>query len=200
MEALLRQSQAMCPFLKKTSPATLRTLSTSTARQHAAPGGGAISNLQVLAKRCPIMGKAMSTSSSRLGNTARTAAFGATRSYHAKVPRAKLHTTSPKEARPVNDTYATRREHVPFSAALASSSAAATPTTDPSHAHAGPPAAPAQPQFDYDGFYQNELDKKHKDKSYRYFNNINRLAQDFPRAHMATPEERVDVWCSNDYL
>jgi 5-aminolevulinate synthase len=44
------------------------------------------------------------------------------------------------------------------------------------------------------------LDKKHKDKSYRYFNNINRLAQEFPRAHMATPEERVTVWCSNDYL
>nr|POE65195.1 5-aminolevulinate synthase, mitochondrial [Quercus suber] len=197
MEALLRQSQAMCPFLKKTSPATLRTLSTSTARQHAAPGGGAISNLQVLAKRCPIMGKAMTTSSSRLGNTARSAAFSATRAYHGKVPRANLHTTSPKEAQPVNDTYRNRREHMPFSAAMAHSS---TVATDPARAHAGPPAPPARPQFDYAGFYQNELDKKHKDKSYRYFNNINRLAQDFPRAHMATPEERVDVWCSNDYL
>lgn len=55
-------------------------------------------------------------------------------------------------------------------------------------------------RFDYDAFYQNELDKKHKDKSYRYFNNINRLARDFPRAHIATPEEKVTVWCSNDYL
>jgi 5-aminolevulinate synthase len=54
--------------------------------------------------------------------------------------------------------------------------------------------------FDYEAFYQNELDKKHHDRSYRYFNNINRLAKDFPRAHMAAPEDRVTVWCSNDYL
>lgn len=56
------------------------------------------------------------------------------------------------------------------------------------------------PKFDYEGFYQNELDKKHKDKSYRYFNNINRLAKEFPRAHLANKEERVTVWCANDYL
>ena len=55
-------------------------------------------------------------------------------------------------------------------------------------------------KFDYAGFYQRELDKKHKDKSYRYFNNINRLAKEFPRAHGANREERVAVWCSNDYL
>jgi len=62
------------------------------------------------------------------------------------------------------------------------------------------PAVPITPKFDYDGFYETELDKKHKDKSYRYFNNINRLAKNFPRAHMATAEEEVTVWCSNDYL
>ena len=62
------------------------------------------------------------------------------------------------------------------------------------------PAAPVAAKFDYEGFYHEELDKKHKDKSYRYFNNINRLAQEFPRAHMSAPEERVTVWCSNDYL
>ena len=62
------------------------------------------------------------------------------------------------------------------------------------------PAAPEFAKFDYDAFYQNELDKKHKDKSYRYFNNINRLAQEFPRAHMSARDERVTVWCSNDYL
>lgn len=55
-------------------------------------------------------------------------------------------------------------------------------------------------KFDYEGFYNKELDKKHKDKSYRYFNNINRLAQEFPRAHMSAKDERVTVWCSNDYL
>lgn len=64
----------------------------------------------------------------------------------------------------------------------------------------GKPPAPQLAKFDYEEFYQNELDKKHKDKSYRYFNNINRLAKEFPRAHMANKEDKVTVWCSNDYL
>ncbi len=64
----------------------------------------------------------------------------------------------------------------------------------------GPPPHPTAAKFSYEGFYEAELDKKHKDKSYRYFNNINRLAQEFPRAHMAAEDERVTVWCSNDYL
>ena len=55
-------------------------------------------------------------------------------------------------------------------------------------------------KFNYEQFYNNELDKKHKDKSYRYFNNINRLAKEFPRAHMSSKEQKVTVWCSNDYL
>jgi 5-aminolevulinate synthase len=55
-------------------------------------------------------------------------------------------------------------------------------------------------KFDYGAFYNAELDKKHKDKSYRYFNNINRLAQEFPRAHKDNISEKVTVWCSNDYL
>ena len=62
------------------------------------------------------------------------------------------------------------------------------------------PSVPELAKFDYEGFYNTELDKKHKDKSYRYFNNINRLAQEFPQAHMTARDERVTVWCSNDYL
>ena len=58
----------------------------------------------------------------------------------------------------------------------------------------------SDPKFNYEGFYNAELEKKHKDKSYRYFNNINRLAKEFPRAHMASKDEKVTVWCSNDYL
>ncbi|KAK2611925.1 5-aminolevulinate synthase, mitochondrial [Conoideocrella luteorostrata] len=54
--------------------------------------------------------------------------------------------------------------------------------------------------FDYDQVYQNELDKKHADKSYRYFNNVNRLAKEFPQAHLAQKSRKVIVWCSNDYL
>lgn len=62
------------------------------------------------------------------------------------------------------------------------------------------PSPPTMAKFDYESFYNAELEKKHKDKSYRYFNNINRLAQEFPQAHMSARNERVTVWCSNDYL
>lgn len=67
---------------------------------------------------------------------------------------------------------------------------------------AGTSTVPSGPnaKFDYTRFYEAELEKKHKDKSYRYFNNINRLAKEFPQAHGAKKEERVTVWCSNDYL
>ncbi|KAL7410771.1 5-aminolevulinate synthase [Mrakia frigida] len=54
--------------------------------------------------------------------------------------------------------------------------------------------------FNYEQLYENELDKKHKDQSYRYFNNINRLASKFPLAHTANVNDEVNVWCANDYL
>ncbi|KAF8897329.1 pyridoxal phosphate-dependent transferase [Infundibulicybe gibba] len=63
-----------------------------------------------------------------------------------------------------------------------------------------PHVAKASGAFDYEGFYVNELDKKHKDKSYRYFNNINRLAAKFPVAHTGSVKDEVEVWCANDYL
>lgn len=53
---------------------------------------------------------------------------------------------------------------------------------------------------DYDGVFQNEISKKRQNNSYRYFNNINRLAKEFPKAHLASEEEKAMVWCSNDYL
>ncbi|GAA5834988.1 hypothetical protein JCM5353_003345 [Sporobolomyces roseus] len=56
------------------------------------------------------------------------------------------------------------------------------------------------PIFNYEGFYEAQLQKKHEDRSYRYFNNINRLAAKFPQAHTAKPEDEVTVHCSNDYL
>lgn len=75
-----------------------------------------------------------------------------------------------------------------------------SPFAESSAAAVKPNAPAAAKRFDYEGFYEKELQKKHQDKSYRYFNNINRLAQEFPRAHMSSPEDRVTVWCSNDYL
>ncbi|KAE9983877.1 5-aminolevulinate synthase, mitochondrial [Venturia inaequalis] len=194
MEALLRQSRSMCPFLKKTSPATLRSLSTTTAH-NASPGGGRMSNLQVLARRCPVMGKALAVQSSRSGNAALAGAYGGTRAYHSKVDRAQFHTGSPKEAQAVD--VASIRKNVPLVHPVKSS---ANSKKTPEITSTGKPAPPKPAKFDYEGFYQAELDKKHKDKSYRYFNNINRLAKEFPRAHLSSKEEKVTVWCSNDYL
>lgn len=70
-------------------------------------------------------------------------------------------------------------------------------------AHSNAPGNTSQEQqqpFSYEGFYKQMLDKKHNDKSYRYFNNINRLAKKFPMAHLARPTDEVTVWCANDYL
>ncbi|KAI1122701.1 pyridoxal phosphate-dependent transferase [Nemania abortiva] len=198
MDAILRQSKGMCPFLKKTTPATLRALSTST-RPQASQCGGTISKLQLLGQRCPVMGKALAIQSARVGCKNPGSMVGAsavsgvrTLSGHAK---AKIHTSRPKEARAVDTPMFAPRESVKF------------PPTAPANRKANNVAAaattiPGGPnvKFDYTGFYEAELEKKHKDKSYRYFNNINRLAKEFPQAHGAKKEERVTVWCSNDYL
>lgn len=94
MEALLQQSRTMCPFLKRTSPTTLRTLSTAT---RPSPGGGTMSNLQVLGRRCPVMSKALAVQSARLSGTKRftSRAAGVAGCQSLRVPTGKraLHTT-----------------------------------------------------------------------------------------------------------
>ncbi|CAG8887373.1 unnamed protein product [Penicillium nalgiovense] len=199
MEALLQQSRTMCPFLKRTSPTTLRTLSTAT---RPSPGGGTMSNLQVLGRRCPVMSKALAVQSARLSGTKRftSRAAGVAGCQSLRVPTGKraLHTTGGHPASLASGGYEKNEQGNPNLAnPLRSSPTAAGVGT----AVRGPrPEAPTNEKFNYGNFYNVELEKKHKDKSYRYFNNINRLAKEFPRAHTASAEERVTVWCSNDYL
>ncbi|KAH8812129.1 pyridoxal phosphate-dependent transferase [Xylogone sp. PMI_703] len=192
MDTILRQSKGVCPFLKKTSPATLRALSTS-ARPQTSPGGGSMSNLQTIARRCPIMGKALAVQTAKATKLGRggVAAVSAVRAFSGKshAGKARIHTSRSFEARAVEDTLL-GNEKVAFNPP-AKGHRTVNPVT-PVHRNAK--------TFDYEAFYAAELDKKHKDKSYRYFNNINRLAKEFPRAHMASKEDRVTVWCSNDYL
>lgn len=71
MESLLHQSRAMCPFLNRTAPSALRSLATATTttgatRPSSSPGGGTMSNLQVLARRCPVMSKALAVQGARM--------------------------------------------------------------------------------------------------------------------------------------
>jgi 5-aminolevulinate synthase len=111
----LRQSRSMCPFLSKTSPATLRSLSTTAAGHDVSPGAGSMSNLQVLGRRCPIMGKALAVQSARSGNSALAGAFGGMRAYHSRVNRAKLHTSASKEAQAVETEHLRANQGKTFS-------------------------------------------------------------------------------------
>ena len=119
MDALLRQSMSMCPFLKKTSPATLRTLSTSTTpARHVSPGGGSISNLQVLARRCPVMGKAIAVQAAKTGHCGFNGVFGGTRAYGGYGSKAKLHTTRAKHASVAENMLRRENQGVPVYRAI----------------------------------------------------------------------------------
>ncbi|KAK4137376.1 tetrapyrrole biosynthesis, 5-aminolevulinic acid synthase [Trichocladium antarcticum] len=157
-----------------------------------------MSNLQVLARRCPVMGKAMAVQSSRIGHaaglpTVAAKAGMATFSGNGRAGKAKMHTSRAHEAQAVDTPLFGGREKAQLPPRI--------PAKPHAHAATRPAVADTRAgKFDYEGFYHCELDKKHKDKSYRYFNNINRLAKEFPRAHRADKEDRVTVWCANDYL
>ncbi len=169
-----------------------------------------MSNLQVLARRCPVMGKAMNAQSAKNGTIPLNGVFGGVRAYGGK---AKIHTSRPQKASVASDRLMDE-PHGTLSYSINSRLHSLTLQLVPIHHNQKPksqvpeeavtsgpkPEAPKVAKFNYEGFYNAELEKKHKDKSYRYFNNINRLAQEFPQAHMTARDERVTVWCSNDYL
>ncbi|KAL4800957.1 pyridoxal phosphate-dependent transferase [Aspergillus venezuelensis] len=200
MEAMLQQSRAMCPFLKRSSPTTLRTLATAT-RPSTSPGGGTMSNLQRLARRCPVMSKALAVQSARMTGIKRFTSSAAgvpgttPKPTRATPGKRSLHSTGRNGANMSPEFHkGTQQIHPRLAKATASPIGAAAAVSGAA------PDAPIAKPFDYKAFYEAELEKKHKDKSYRYFNNINRLAQEFPRAHTTSKEEKVTVWCSNDYL
>lgn len=55
MESLLKQGKQVCPFLKRSSPATLRMLATSNSSAR----GYRVSALTSAATQCPVIGKAL---------------------------------------------------------------------------------------------------------------------------------------------
>ncbi|KAF8469195.1 pyridoxal phosphate-dependent transferase [Kalaharituber pfeilii] len=242
MDAFLRSSRQVCPFLKRTSATTLRALSTTTSVAPAS--GGTMSNLQVIARRCPVMSKALAVQSVRSRAVSTVAATKPTRTTTATTkcpfrpgessstpsprpcglqqkrgyvvptkpvalhatPKASAHADSLESVHMKAGVYDTSKGICPHGAAAmkAASEAANAPfirnRSAPAPATTTPAPSTLGKAFDYEGFYQAELDKKHKDKSYRYFNNINRLAKNFPRAHMEKEDKIVTVYCSNDYL
>lgn len=63
-----------------------------------------------------------------------------------------------------------------------------------------PPGVP----FQYDKFFDERIESKKSDHTYRVFKTVNRLASSFPMAddysESLRAKREVSVWCSNDYL
>ena len=198
--------KSLCPFLGRTAPNTLRSLSTA-----ASPRYPTLSALTERATRCPVMGPALNVRSGEI--VAGYASFAGAdvdkiHKDHGVVPppgaSAEMcpHASAARAAaRMAKDLAAAAKDTAPKPAVSA-------PTGCPFHHKEKAPVAPKPAPkstkpvsgFNYQMFYKAELDKKHQDNSYRYFNNINRLAAKFPLAHRGNVKDEVQVWCANDYL
>ena len=106
-------------------------------------------------------------------------------------PSSKAKAKADKDASSKASTSKAAAAGCPFHAAQETSRTASTESAK---------KVPTLGGFDYEKFYVEELEKKHKDASYRYFNNINRMANKFPIAHTGNVKDEVEVWCANDYL
>lgn len=60
----------------------------------------------------------------------------------------------------------------------------------------------AEEPFTYKHFFQEQIDRKKRDHSYRIFKKINRKGSNFPSAEAddSSGNKKVSVWCSNDYM
>ena len=157
MESLLRQGKQVCPFLKRSSPASLRMLATSF---QTTSHGYRVSALQTAARQCPVIGKALIVQQQKRDYITKSAtvAVGEESSLE-EAHRAAGVTDLSKGNFSVGE--------IGLMEGICPHAAAARKAYELTY------AGPAK--FDYEAFYAKELDKKHKDKSYRYFNNINRV-------------------------
>jgi 5-aminolevulinate synthase len=210
----LTRFKASCPFLGRTKTSTLRNLTTTSSAR--------FPSLSVLTERaatgCPVMGPALNVRSKEIvAGYASVAGNGDVASIHkqqgifppagATIEMCPHASAARAAARMAEDLAAAAKKKDKHEAAKkAKETAAAADAGCPFHKNAAADASTAKPKpatpsgFDYESFYVNELDKKHKDSSYRYFNNINRLAAKFPVAHTSDVKDEVEVWCANDYL
>ncbi|TFL00949.1 5-aminolevulinate synthase [Pterulicium gracile] len=194
----------VCPYLGRTKPASLRRLGTATSQRYPT-----LSKLTAKAVKCPVMGPALTTRSHEMvAGYASIAASDDVQKIHAdhgvktgpnasidQCPHASAARAAAKMAEEISAAAASKKAAKAAAAGCPFHAKASTSAENPA-----PAAAKAHVGFDYKQFYSEELDKKHQDNSYRYFNNINRLAAKFPVAHTGDPKEEVQVWCANDYL
>ncbi|KAJ1847249.1 mitochondrial 5-aminolevulinate synthase, partial [Coemansia sp. RSA 486] len=166
-----------CPYLARTGLSALegmaaRGVSTSAvdqARCSVCPGHTGQSALLAKASECPVVGP----------------------SIRAKDATAASASMVIPAACPYASCKPTVSENV-SAAGTSAASAAAASTAEAVAVTAGPAShSSREAKFDYEGLYQSKLAKKHADKSYRYFNNINRLAMRYPQAHTANASNIV---------
>src|SRR6266540_193414 len=146
MEAIVNHCKKACPFLHNSTTATLRKLSRmpAPAGSTSEAGGNVRTNaLTTMAQKCPVMGKAMAIQSKNY--------------FHTSARLANQPTLPLKQASLINNDNEAR-----VAAAVVAALQNQSPTT-----HSTPATT-----FDYEALYKSELEKKHQDKSYRYFNNI----------------------------
>lgn len=221
----------VCPFLRRTPSSLLAHLGNQQA-------GNGVSRLNARAQDCPLMGPALAVRQFHKGPAASAcpiAGHGAGAAGLAPAHESGAHPEQKQQHPACTRGYASVAEaqvhHKPGVCPIsgqkgetAHAHQAPAPWTN-DEAVAGPASAPTATEdavddgsFRYERFYQEQLDKKHADKSYRcvtvlpfvcsarltlqrrYFNTINRLAQEYPVAHTAKETDKVTVWCSNDYL
>jgi 5-aminolevulinate synthase len=200
--------KAQCPYLGSTKTSTIRTLYT-----HASPRYPSLNRLTEQATGCPVMGPVLTSRSLQIvANYASVAGNVDVKKIHedkgvdmqeaadiVKCPHASAALSAARMAQELASAQKQRSEATRSAHTTATSN---KPMECPIHKTKSEvnPSQPADEVFDYDKFYAEELDKKRTDNSYRYFNNINRMAQKFPLAHTGKVTDQVEVWCANDYL
>lgn len=204
----LAKFKSSCPYLGRTKSSTLRTLCTSSSHRYPS-----LSKLTEKATKCPIMGPALQLRSGQIAagyaSVAGNAEVNSLHHHKGVFPNPTSanielcpHASKALAAARMAEDLAKAKQHKAAKIAPQASSSKVPAAACPFHATtAEKTTRPVTPGgFDYEQFYTTELDKKHKDASYRYFNNINRLATKFPIAHTGDPKDQVEVWCANDYL
>lgn len=214
--SILSRFKNICPFLGRTQVSALRMLSTSSSPQFPS-----LSCLTETATKCPIMGPALQMRSTQLvaGYASVAGQEDVQRIHHSngiypgnlataaditKCPHASAARAAARMAEELAAAAATEKGDTKAEKAVAGGcpfhKAATAPKPVEMHDTHPVTGQHASGTFNYGQFYATELEKKHKDQSYRYFNNINRLATKFPVAHTANVKDEVEVWCANDYL
>ncbi len=212
----LAKFKSSCPFLARTKASTLRTLCTK-----ASPRYPTLSKLTEKATGCPIMGPALQLRSGQIvAGYASVAGSAEVTKIHqhkgvypdptsANIEMCPHASKALAAARMAEDlAKAKSKASLKEKAAQPSTSKSAAATGCPFHAEGSSKVASAESAkrvvtpggFNYERFYMDEIEKKHQDASYRYFNNINRMADKFPIAHTGNTKDEVEVWCANDYL